>query len=421
MEEREIVAAIRARDSSGLARAYDAYAGKLHAYCWSLLRDHEAAADALQDTFIVADRCIGQLRDPAKLRPWLYAIARNECLRQLRSRPRSVPLDEAGDMTDEDAVDIDSGMREEEVRDLVWAAAKGLNPGEYEVLELYLRHDLDGADLAAALGVSRNHAHALLSRARGQFETSLAALIVARTGRASCGALNTLLADWDGDMDVLLRKRINRHIERCDVCGERRRREVRPARLLSMLPFVLAPAALRPHVLRLVADATDESYCQHVAERAGPFDAAGFVRPLDRGPTTRSRVLAAIVVMVLLLLGIVVGLRPMKPPGSAAVAVPSSRTAAPVIATLSALPTPTEVPTTAEVSTTAEPTTTTVAASSPPRRSRPSSPPPSPPSSRSSASDPPSSPPPSTTSSVPTTDSTSSSVSPPPSQPPPPR
>jgi RNA polymerase sigma factor (sigma-70 family) len=279
--DRDIVAAMLSADATGLANAYDAYAGKLHAYCWTLLRDHDAAADAVQDTFIVADRCIGQLRDPDRLRPWLYSIARNECLRQLRASARSSPLEEAGDVIDESAADVGRGIDQEQTRDLVWAAAQGLNPGEYEVLELNLRHELEGADLAAALGVPRNHAHALLSRARSQFEVSLAALLVARTGRESCETLGEMLTGWDGVITVLLRKRINRHIEQCDVCGERKQRELRPALLMSSLPFLLAPAALRSRVLQLVADPSAAPYRQMVVDRAGPFGSNGFVHPLD--------------------------------------------------------------------------------------------------------------------------------------------
>lgn len=282
MIDRDIVEAMLSADPAGLAHAYDAYAGKLHAYCWTLLRDHDAAADAVQDTFIVADKCVGQLRDPDRLRPWLYAIARNECLRQLRASARSVPFEEAGDVIDESAGDVGRELDQEQTRELVWAAAQGLNTGEYEVLELNLRHELDGADLADALGVSRNHAHALLSRARAQFEISLAALLVARTGRGNCETLDALLSGWDGGITALLRKRINRHIEQCETCGERKQRELRPAMLMSSLPFMLAPALLRDKILKLVADPTAATYRQMVVDRAGPFGPNGFVKALDQ-------------------------------------------------------------------------------------------------------------------------------------------
>ena len=159
-----------------------------------------------------------------------------------------------------------------DLRDLVRSAIAGLNPGEREVIELSLNHDLDGPDLAGALGVPVNQAHALASRARGQLERSLGALIVARTGREACPELDELLAGWDGDLTVLLRKRVSRHIENCDICGERKKRELSPAMLLSALPVFMLPLGLRNQVLRLVSDTSPETvrYREHVVRRAEP-------------------------------------------------------------------------------------------------------------------------------------------------------
>jgi hypothetical protein len=161
-------------------------------------------------------------------------------------------------------------------------ALSGLNPSDREIIELNLRHVLDGEDLADALGVSRNHAHALASRARTQFEGSLGALLVARTGREQCQELNDILAGWDGELTILLRKRVNRHIEHCEVCGQRKRRELSPAMLLSMLPMVALPAGLREQVLRLVDDVSPVAagHRELVARRAEPFDRSGFPKPV---------------------------------------------------------------------------------------------------------------------------------------------
>src|SRR5215831_5534220 len=172
MEDRQVVAAIVAGQTDGLAAAYDRYAPALYAYCRSLLGEPADAADVVQETFIIAAGKLGGLRDPGRLRPWLYAVARNECRRRIRSRALSAPLDEAGEMTD-DTVDLGMDAEHLELRALVSAALAGLNPGDREIIELNLRHELAGQDLADALGVNLNQAHALASRARAQFETSL--------------------------------------------------------------------------------------------------------------------------------------------------------------------------------------------------------------------------------------------------------
>jgi RNA polymerase sigma factor (sigma-70 family) len=281
MEDPEVVAAIVAGDPAGLAEAYDRYAMPLYSYCRSILREPADAADAMQDTFLVATAKLRDLRDRARLRSWLYAVARNECLRRLRAGTALSALEEAADIPAETA-EAGAATERAEVQQLVRAAIAGLNPGQRDVIELSLIAELDGDELAGALGVSRNHAHALLSRARSQLERSLGALIVARTGREACADLDAMLAGWDGQLTVLMRKRISRHIERCEVCGERKRRELTPALFVGAVPMAAMLPGFREQVLRVLADRSPAGLAHRltVANRAGPFGPQGFPKPV---------------------------------------------------------------------------------------------------------------------------------------------
>ena len=289
MRDSEVVAAIVAGDPDGLAEAYDRYASPLYTYCRSLLHEPADAADAVQDTFVIAASKLAGLRDQSRLRPWLYAVARNECHRRLRESGRATTsaLGLLPEMSDESA-DVTGGAERAELRALLRSAVRGLNAGEQDLIELQLRQELDVTEIAAVLGVSRNHAHALLSRARDQLEISLGALLVARSGRADCAALGALLEDWDGQLNVLMRKRINRHIERCPTCAERKRRELAPALLLGLAPLAALPMAampngLRAEVLRLASSNTPEAVAHRasVAQQTATFGHHGFPKPLD--------------------------------------------------------------------------------------------------------------------------------------------
>jgi hypothetical protein len=81
----------------------------------------------------------------------------------------------------------------------------------------------------------RTHLSSLFSRARDQLEASVAVLVVGRSGRKDCAALDHLLHGWDGRLTAPLRRRVGRHIDRCSVCSDRRRRELRPAALTTTL------------------------------------------------------------------------------------------------------------------------------------------------------------------------------------------
>ena len=341
MRDSEVVAAIVAGDPEGLAEAYDRYASPLYTYCRSLLREPADAADAVQDTFVIAASRLAGLRDRNRLRPWLYAVARNECHRRLRARANQVttPLDTMPDVTDTSA-DVSGEAEREELRALLRSAVRGLNAGEQDLIELQLRQGLDVAEIAAMLGVSRNHAHALLSRARDQLEISLGALLVARSGRRDCAALNTMLEDWDGQLNVLMRKRINRHIEHCPTCAERKKRELAPALLLGLaplaaLPIAAMPAGLREQVLRLASSNTPDAAAHRasVAQRTEPFGHHGFPKPLDppKSPWWRTRsaqaaaaAAAAAVVAAITLLAVALAASGPGHPGGVAALGPGS-------------------------------------------------------------------------------------------------
>jgi RNA polymerase sigma factor (sigma-70 family) len=309
MHDSEVVAAIAAGDPDGLAEAYDRYAAPLYTYCRSLLREPADAADAVQDTFVIAASKVAGLRDQSRLRPWLYAVARNECHRRLRDKASAATsaLDQVPEMSDESA-DVSEGAERAELRALLRSAVRGLGASEQDLIQLQLQQELDVAEIAAMLGVSRNHVHALLSRARAQLEVCMGALLVARSGRGDCEALGALLQDWDGQLNVLMRKRINRHIERCPACTERKRRELAPALLLGLapLPIAVMPPGLRSQVLRLVSSDTPDAVAHRasVTQRAVMSGPGGFPKPLDppksawwQARTTQGAAAAALVVV----------------------------------------------------------------------------------------------------------------------------
>jgi RNA polymerase sigma factor (sigma-70 family) len=294
MRDSEVVASIVAGDPEGLATAYDRYADPLYKYCRTLLRDPADAADAVQDTFVIAASKLDGLRDPDRLRAWLYAVARNESLRIPRSTKGTSTLDEAPGVTDDSAA-AGEGATRGDLRALLDGAWAGLNPGEQEIIELQLRQGLEPAEVASVLGVSRNHAHSLLSRARDQLEICLAVLLVGRAGRGECGELGSMLTDWDGRLTVLLRKRVHRHIERCAACSARRAVEVRPAMLLDLSPAAAlaagaaessrlaagAPEGLKAHTLALATghEAGAVAHRAAVLGHTGAFTRYGFPKP----------------------------------------------------------------------------------------------------------------------------------------------
>ena len=92
-----------------------------------------------------------------------------------------------------------------------------------------------------------------------------------------------MLAGWDGQLTVLMRKRISRHIEQCEVCGERKRRELTPALFAGAMPMAALLPGFREQVLRVLADRSPAGLAHRltVANRAGPFGPQGFPKPIS--------------------------------------------------------------------------------------------------------------------------------------------
>jgi RNA polymerase sigma factor (sigma-70 family) len=292
----ELVAGVLAGDRDAFAAVYDRYADRLHDFCWSVLRDRDEAADAVQDTFVLVAQRLAQLNDPEQLRPWLYAVARSVALRRVRARQRVV-LDEVGDMADTDP-GPHRAAEQEALRELVWTAAGGLSERDRALLDLHVRQGLEGAELGQAMGVSANHAYVLLTRLRDQVERSLGALLIARLGREDCTELDTLLSGWDGRFSPIMRKRVARHVDSCDVCSERRRVAVSPWALLAGVPLLPAPLFLKDRVMaevQLVAMTEDLAEDTPTEQNAAPKqNAAAQASGTAQDPGTEENVVAPI-------------------------------------------------------------------------------------------------------------------------------
>jgi RNA polymerase sigma factor (sigma-70 family) len=272
MDDREVVAAIAARDPAGIAVGYDRYAPHLYGYCRWMLGQPAEAAEAVKNTFVITSATLGDFPEVLKLRPWLYAMARNECLRRLRQKtPGGRDEVDAAGQSAKEAAEVGDDPRQTELRTLIRGILAELKPREREVIELSLIHHLNDADLAATLGMSWSRAHALATRAQGRLEKALDTLLITRTGRGACPVLDKLLLDREGQLAEQTRVLVGGHIEQCEICGDRKRGALRPAALAGLLSQAATlPSGLRGQVLELCSSTSRDAvaYRRRLARRA---------------------------------------------------------------------------------------------------------------------------------------------------------
>ncbi|MGE0877841.1 MAG: sigma-70 family RNA polymerase sigma factor [Acidimicrobiia bacterium] len=376
--DRELVAAHVGGDRSALGAIYDRYAPQLYDTAAAMLHDRHEAADATHDVFVAAASHLHNLREPDRLRSWLFAVLRNEVYRRSKRRNRLRPT-EATAMREwaapTDPAADGAVVEGAELGALVRAAAAGLDARDQLVLELTMRQGLEGADLADALGVTVDQSHVLVHRMRERAQRAVTAVAVARAGRRDCDQLDRLLGDWNGALDVTLRKRIARHVDNCATCNETGRK-VAVLPMVAAAPAFALPFGLRARVFSSVSAGT---------RREASFDERGF--PVEPSRLPGRKVMAAvagvIVVIVAAIGAIAAGLGGSEADADGATPATSTRvdtrvagtvvTVSPLAPTAAIVTSPSTVATTTEAPTTLPPTTaaTTVAPTQPPTTAAP--------------------------------------------------
>ena len=143
---------------------YRAARDDVYAYVATLLRDRAAAEDVTAAAFERAYRRQGTYKaGRGSERAWLFGIARNAALDELRRRKRAAALAaEPADVdgpTSEDAAEL--ALRRAAVR----AGLATLDPRQRELIALKFHAGLDNAEIAAVVGVSVSNAGTQLHRA----------------------------------------------------------------------------------------------------------------------------------------------------------------------------------------------------------------------------------------------------------------
>jgi RNA polymerase sigma factor (sigma-70 family) len=145
-------------------RLYRSSRDEVYAYVASLLRDGPAAEEVTAAAFERAYRKRKRF-DPSRGEPraWLFGIARNAALDELRRRGRQAELTvEPADLVTTPAHE---SAEESERRVAVSAALTTLVPRQRELIALKFFAGLSNAEIAAVVGLSESNAGTKLHRA----------------------------------------------------------------------------------------------------------------------------------------------------------------------------------------------------------------------------------------------------------------
>lgn len=153
--EKGLLRRIRAGDREACVVLIDRHYRDVYRYLLGLGRDAERAADLTQNTFAKAWTGVGGFRGDSSFKTWLFAIARNEFLMEVRASGRHEELLEYTDLEviSDPAPSAEEALSSREVEDVVRRQVERL-PGRYrEAVSLHYFARMSLREIAGMLSL----------------------------------------------------------------------------------------------------------------------------------------------------------------------------------------------------------------------------------------------------------------------------
>lgn len=224
--DHDLVSAVRRGQDCAFEALFVRYRGRIRAYASGILADADLAEDITQEVFIAALRRLRDTERPIAFKPWIYQIAKNACIDELRRTRRrlEVPLEHQREWPDgePDLLSREPGPEsavesKQQLEDLR-GAFRGVSDLHNRILVLRELEGLSYHEIAARLGMSRPVVESTLFRARRRLAEEYEELISGRR----CEQTRALIDAWEGRplrrLGVRDRRQVARHLAHCERC-----------------------------------------------------------------------------------------------------------------------------------------------------------------------------------------------------------
>ncbi|GBD38085.1 ECF RNA polymerase sigma factor SigE [bacterium HR37] len=147
------------------------YRGVLN-YIYRFTNNRETSEDLAQEVFLRVYRSVKRYKPDAKFSTWLYKIATNVCLTEIKSKGRenNVSLDEiyqsTGEVQDQSGHSAYDVVFRKQVKDLIFDALRSLPPRERMAIILCKYEELPYEEVAEIIGCTPGAVKAYVHRGR---------------------------------------------------------------------------------------------------------------------------------------------------------------------------------------------------------------------------------------------------------------
>ena len=221
--DEHLVVAAQAGSHDAFAALFRRYRPEITRYAGRILTDDTRAEDVVQETFLSALRSIAALDRPEGFKPWLYRIAHNACVDQMRRRAR----------TEEVLFDVQVLPASDEIRlfrqapsshaavalkedfDHLRQALGDLPEAQARILVLRELEGLSYEEIAERMGISHSAVESMLFRARRSLKDEFGEISSGERCRRMRALMGQVVEGVGSGKD---RRRLVRHVRSCTAC-----------------------------------------------------------------------------------------------------------------------------------------------------------------------------------------------------------
>ena len=177
----ELMLNFKKGDVNAFQMLFDKYKKRVINYCYRFSGNHAIAEELAQETFIRVYQGAGRYRPKARFSTWIFKIATNVCLNELRKPVYRNKVESLDNLNGHEGTELKNGgpksvhedLEDNETQHVIRKAMKALPEKQRAALLLRIDEEFSYKEIGKQMGCSENHVKILIYRAREKLKDML--------------------------------------------------------------------------------------------------------------------------------------------------------------------------------------------------------------------------------------------------------
>lgn len=168
-DDQILINQIIAGDTNAFTQLVDRYKDLVYTLALRMLKNREEAEEVSQDTFIKTYRSLHKFKGDSKFSTWIYKVAYNSCLDQIKKNKKHLNNVEINEFTEHQVKTMDNAfdaLVEEERNQLIQDCLHVLPSDDSFLLTLYYFEEQSLDEIANIVGLTANNVKVKIFRSR---------------------------------------------------------------------------------------------------------------------------------------------------------------------------------------------------------------------------------------------------------------